>query len=182
MGIPPSGWNNGEMAIPGDGEVLEQGGLPSDAHRRRLRLLVALVLIIGVTGGIVDWQARRHQSAAVTRCVEVTTDAVASAIGRVVAMSRYVQPILSAAPPPRLRRGMLSMISESAEPGPAKLDVARRRCASTDVWRVHSTLHQTRDDCLRLLDGQADYLTDVAADGVRAFGGRSVRRGGCEPD
>lgn len=170
------------MAILGDGEVLEQGKPPSDAHRRWVQLLVALVLIIGVTGGIVDWRARRHQSAAVTGCIEVTTDAVASAIGRVSAMARYVQPILSAAPPPRLRRGMLAMISESAEPGRAKLDLARRRCASTDVWRVHSTLHQTRDDCLRLLDGQADYLTDVAADGVLAFGGQSVPRGGCEPD
>lgn len=160
-------------------EVLEQGRGERGPRSRRTRLLVVLALLLVVVGGLVDRQVRRHETVGVARCVEGTTTAVATALGRVSVMADYVRPALSRPPSARLRQDLLDLISTSAGPGRTALRKARDRCAATDVWVAHDGLRRTRGDCLRLLDHELDYLSEVAADGRRAFGAGGVPKGRC---
>ena len=162
-----------------DLEVLEQGTGSLGPVSRSVRVLVAALLLVAVGAVAVDRQVRSEERVAVDACVQATSDAVAVARGRVSVMAGYVRPTLAGAPPQRLRRQLLQMISSSAGPGVPGLRRARGRCAATDVWPVHSSLRQTVDDCVTLLDGEVAYLGDVAADGLRGFGAGGVARGLC---
>jgi hypothetical protein len=163
---------------PGDVEVIQHGSTSRVLGAGRTRLLLVLLLTLGGAAAVVDRQVRGQESSRISRCVEISTNAVATATGRVSAMAGYLGPALASVEG-RRREELLDLVSDYARPGRTMLLTARQQCSATRVWVFHDGLQRTREDCLRLLDGQLGFLDDVMSDGSRAYGARTVPRGSC---
>jgi hypothetical protein len=161
------------------GDVLEQHGRGALLPRRGVRAVIAVLLLVGLVAGAVDWKVRRHEAAAVDRCVAAALSARANAEGRVETMAAYVSPTLASSSG-GLRRGLLAMVSSAARPVAPSVRRARALCGAVHVMPLHTTLRRTRDACVRLLDAELAYLAAVAEDGRRIFEGRESPRGSCD--
>lgn len=158
------------MSLPPQAEVLSLGRprRPPGPHRRARLVGLAVAVLLVVAGlGVVDHRARLRESRQVEGCVRAATSSVAFASARLESIVAYVRPVLDSAPGPTLRRHMLGLVSEAVAPTVPGVSRARQRCAASRVLVVHSGLSATRADCLRLLDGELDFLNAVRADGGR---------------
>lgn len=148
-------------------EILDERREP--LPRRVLVVATALVLLAAIAGWLVDRRVAGREERALAACEEAADRAVDRAFAPVRSSLEYVRPVLSGAPPGRLRRGMYAIVSEAALGAQGRLDGVRADCAAVDVVWVHPALRERRDDCVRRLDGHGALLRAIAADG-RAIG------------
>jgi hypothetical protein len=160
-------------------DVVEQHGRSSRLSRRGRRRALVLVAVVALSAGGADWQVRRQEAAGVDRCARAALSAVEVAEGRVSIVTRYVAPALASAQAADLRRGLLGMVSDAARPSTPRIRRARDLCEAVRVLPTHAKARRIRSDCLRLLDGELSYLTEVAADGERTYEANGSVRGRC---
>jgi hypothetical protein len=160
-------------------DVVEQHGGPSRLSRRGRRGAIVLVVLVAVCAGGADWQVRRQETAGVDRCAGAAVSAVEVAEGRVSIVTRYVAPALASAQAADLRRGLLGMVSDAARPSTPRIRRARDLCEAVRVLPTHAEARRIRSDCLRLLDAELSYLTEVAADGERTYEANESTAGRC---
>ena len=71
------------------------------------------------------------------------------------------------------------MVSDAARPSTPRMRRARDLCEAVRVLPIHAEARRVRSDCLRLLDAELAYLTEVAADGERTYEANDAVRGRC---
>jgi hypothetical protein len=140
---------------------------------------MVLVVLVAVCAGGADWELRRQETARVDRCAGAAVSAVEVAEGRVSIVTRYVAPALASAQAADLRRGLLGMVSDAARPSTPRIRRARDLCKAVRVLPTHAEARRIRSDCLRLLDAELSYLTEVAADGERTYEANESTPGRC---
>jgi hypothetical protein len=160
-------------------DVVEQDVRPSRLSRRGRRRALVLVAVVALFAGGADWQVRRQEAAGVDRCAGAAFSAVEVAEGRVSITTRYVAPALASVQAADLRRGLLDMVSDAARPSTPRIRRARDLCEAVRVLPIHAEARRIRSDCLRLLDAELSYLTEVAADGERTYEANDAVRGRC---
>lgn len=147
-------------------EVLEVA--PTRRRRPTGRVVVgalALALVLGTVGPVLDGRLRTSERAALDRCSSGTHAAVDDAWSRVSAMVHYVRPVLDSGGPERLRRSMYRLVSSSATGSRAGLAEAVSVCREARVWPHHAELRRRRAACLHALGATTAFLDRLADDG-----------------
>ncbi len=140
-----------------------------------------LLLLVG-GAALWDHRLRDRDATRVRGCVAAATSSVRFTSARVDAIASYVRPALDGAQEPATRRRFERIVSRAVESTVPDVRRARERCTAVQVAWLHRGAEARRQDCLRLLQADLDYLDAVIADGARAFGTRTLPAGSCTED
>lgn len=140
---------------------------------------MALLLLLGTGGAVVDRTYRERGSEAVAACRQQGASEIAAVSGLLAARTGTVRPTVFALPDGGLRQQLLGLVSDAVAGADDRLRAAGARCQEVRLLWHHVELARQRDECVAELEEQAAWFRSVSRDGGRAFQPQGAPDRGC---
>ena len=157
-------------------ESLEQGHEPRDAHPRRRRVLVGVLvaaLAVGALAWVADARWRTHAASDLALAFDETLSAVEIAERRVQSVTEYARPARDRADvDPRVRESLDELVRDTASDSAADIATQRGRIDAVRLLPWHTDLRTARDEAGTWLDLRASGVVSLATTGRATYAPR----------